>query len=1115
VAKAKTAKAPEPDLWAEGRAELRRRLAAIGEEYTLEEAMAWSGEQAVAAARRVDDAERRTRVEAGRRPVAAAAVQPCPECCKEEGWHSVGCSRRNSPAAPALQVTHEPVYQIPRHWLRPLAHNGSPVNPRRHFDPVKLQELADSLREVGIQQALVVRMPDVIDGYRDPQRWTEELHPVLDIVAGERRFRAAELAGLEMVPCYIRPLTIEQAVDICIVENDQRSDLTAVERARGYRAWLDLVPGRTQEQLAKRIGVTQAQISNAIRLLQLPDVALQLGEDGLVAPTHMRDLFLQFARIPETVREAMFAEVAKAVRKEPGMAAGLEGLTEIVRKAAVRHSRPLAVGQMVYGAGVSDSDKLRPARDFTEAHAASCGCHAPAFAYQKWSNAFVRCFDLTWWEAAQAEAEQAREAEKAAAAAAAATAGAGAAQTVDGLTRTFGHGHVRIVASRKGVIYGHELLDPVVLEGTKLTIAKDWSGNPMLTSLDPKAVQRSKEAAEAVLQARLAERRAARTKADFEAIAARDELPLAEVVSLLTANLGYDGPKEAVNLLRKEFGFKKGEADARRLLQVMVLRRGRGDLTTSKYSDPLADKVKAELRADYEPMFRALYEQVAQPAPAVEPAAAEDLAPAPAPVAAAEPASAAGVRWDAVLPEEADLGKSLWFKAGCAAGRALCLACRGDIDARPSARAAHRKAHEKRGEFPRVPGKPVAKGRTGLAAKWPADQMRSAAARLALRILHVREADAMLHVAEEANEPHLEARWSRVLVRRYEALQPFCVREAVFPSAEDVEYLDGLADEFPQLISLSLLHGDDAEEEERVAAPPPAVVGEAPRVESAAFYDIVRQVIERSDARTRWAALRGRIVTAAEIAKQWVGEYSISSGYVSTDPPFCASSYFPTAISQEQVMGIWWGRGRMSIEERFEVPATYGPEAIIPVVRQLLDLRRTPEEEAQLTQAVAAAFLPTDDWRERWAALAQDGAEDNDLRQEILGCAVSRLKGAGAFVGESEGNPYVLRTDMWGVSFAFGDATTADRAPTLRTFDDGRDARIGGLVDAVRAAFGIYSPLEAAAFRSPTLPLDAPVPVATSTAEEGVAEDTPPRSSSRSKRAPARSGSSSSREVTR
>lgn len=129
----------------------------------------------------------------------------------------------------------------------------SPINPRQHFDPAALQELAESLKQHGqLQEALVYHK---FDGR-------------LELIAGERRFRAAKLAELTELRCRVLDLTPAQAAELRHEENAKREDLTAIEQAKSYEALLSF--GLTQAQLAERLGVSQPQIANRLRLLRLP-----------------------------------------------------------------------------------------------------------------------------------------------------------------------------------------------------------------------------------------------------------------------------------------------------------------------------------------------------------------------------------------------------------------------------------------------------------------------------------------------------------------------------------------------------------------------------------------------------------------------------------------------------------------------------------------------------------------------------------------------------------------------------------------------------------------------------------------------------------------------------
>lgn len=146
--------------------------------------------------------------------------------------------------------------------------------PRRAFSDEALRELADSIREHGVIQPLVVRPIDN-GGYQ--------------IVAGERRWRAARMAGLSEVPVVIRELDDNQTLEIAIIENLQREDLNPVELALGYRALMDNY-GMTQEQVADKLGKSRPVIANTIRLLALPEKILEYVRSGEISRGHAKAL---------------------------------------------------------------------------------------------------------------------------------------------------------------------------------------------------------------------------------------------------------------------------------------------------------------------------------------------------------------------------------------------------------------------------------------------------------------------------------------------------------------------------------------------------------------------------------------------------------------------------------------------------------------------------------------------------------------------------------------------------------------------------------------------------------------------------------------------------------
>src|SRR6478609_6889868 len=126
--------------------------------------------------------------------------------------------------------------------------------PRRVFDETKLQELADSIKAQGLIQPVLVRKDGA--GYR--------------LIAGERRWRAAQLAGLKDIPAIIREASDAEAFEVALVENLQRADLNPIEEAEGYKRLIEEY-GLTQEQVSLRVGKDRTSVTNALRLLGLPD----------------------------------------------------------------------------------------------------------------------------------------------------------------------------------------------------------------------------------------------------------------------------------------------------------------------------------------------------------------------------------------------------------------------------------------------------------------------------------------------------------------------------------------------------------------------------------------------------------------------------------------------------------------------------------------------------------------------------------------------------------------------------------------------------------------------------------------------------------------------------
>jgi ParB family chromosome partitioning protein len=191
----------------------------------------------------------------------------------------------------------EAVVEIPVEEIR-----SNRYQPRQSMDDAALHELAESIREHGVLQPVVVRRME--RGY--------------ELVAGERRFRAVQLAGLGRVPACVRDYTDEQALEVALVENLQREDINALEAARAYRRLADEF-GLTQEQIAAKVGKSRSTVANTMRLLQLSPAEQRSLEKGEITEGHARALL---ASEPGR-RKAMLGELISgksSVREAEAMA---------------------------------------------------------------------------------------------------------------------------------------------------------------------------------------------------------------------------------------------------------------------------------------------------------------------------------------------------------------------------------------------------------------------------------------------------------------------------------------------------------------------------------------------------------------------------------------------------------------------------------------------------------------------------------------------------------------------------------------------------------------------------------------------------------------------------
>ncbi|HTQ33085.1 MAG TPA: ParB/RepB/Spo0J family partition protein [Stellaceae bacterium] len=183
------------------------------------------------------------------------------------------------------------------------------LQPRRVFDEAELEALAQSVREKGVLQPLLVRP-------------VESVEAPYELIAGERRWRAAQRAGLHQVPALIRSLSDVEALEIALIENLQREDLTALEEAEAYRRLIDEF-GRTQAALADALGKSRSHVANTLRLLSLPETVRRRLEEGALSAGHARALLGAedpAALASEIIRRGLNVRVAEQLAKRRGAA---------------------------------------------------------------------------------------------------------------------------------------------------------------------------------------------------------------------------------------------------------------------------------------------------------------------------------------------------------------------------------------------------------------------------------------------------------------------------------------------------------------------------------------------------------------------------------------------------------------------------------------------------------------------------------------------------------------------------------------------------------------------------------------------------------------------------
>lgn len=193
-----------------------------------------------------------------------AALIPDWDLEAEEDFHIEGIDEEPAPA----DIPQSGVTQVPVASIRP-----NPWQPRRHFDEEELTDLTESIRQQGVLSPILVM--EEVDGFI--------------LVSGERRFRAAQRAGLTHIPALVRAFTNEEMAQIALIENIQRSDLLPLEEARGYQH-LMAEYGHTPQGVAELVGKSRSHVANMVRLLQLPEDIQALLDEGTLTAGHARAL---------------------------------------------------------------------------------------------------------------------------------------------------------------------------------------------------------------------------------------------------------------------------------------------------------------------------------------------------------------------------------------------------------------------------------------------------------------------------------------------------------------------------------------------------------------------------------------------------------------------------------------------------------------------------------------------------------------------------------------------------------------------------------------------------------------------------------------------------------
>ena len=200
--------------------------------------------------------------------------------------------------------------QIPLKDIRP-----NPYQPRKHFDEEKLNELAQSIKEHGIFQPIIIKQS--IQGY--------------EIVAGERRYRAAGIVGLETVPAIIVEFSDQQMMEIALLENIQRENLNPIEEAQAYSTMMEKLE-LTQEELSKRVGKSRTHIANTVRLLKMNETLQNYVLEGILTMGHIKPLI--------TIDENKALDIAKKAIDEQLSVRAVEDIVKGIKLQEAKKAKP-------------------------------------------------------------------------------------------------------------------------------------------------------------------------------------------------------------------------------------------------------------------------------------------------------------------------------------------------------------------------------------------------------------------------------------------------------------------------------------------------------------------------------------------------------------------------------------------------------------------------------------------------------------------------------------------------------------------------------------------------------------------------------------------------------